>query len=170
MSFGGGNSAARVSGELLKELGEVDLIHVPYKTLPAAITDVMGGQIDMVFGDAPAVLPLIRAGKLKALGVSTSTRMPGAEDIPTIAEQGVKDYETTGWLASFAPKGVPPDVAAKLSKMIADIMRTPDANKYFLATAWKPIPMTPDELAAFQKADIERWQRIVKIANIQQEC
>jgi tripartite-type tricarboxylate transporter receptor subunit TctC len=169
LTFGSGNSSSRSGGEILKDLAGINIVHVPYKALPVAITDLMGGQIDMVFGDGPAVLPLVRSGKLKALGVSTAGRMPSAEDIPTIAEQGVKGYESTGWLAAFAPKGTPPDVAEKLGKMIADIMRTPDAEKYFLSNAWKPIPMTGAELAAFQKADIARWQRMVKNAGIEPE-
>ena len=166
MTFGSGNSSSRAGGEVMRELAGIELTHVPYKALPAAITDVMGGQIDMVFGDAPAVMPLVKAGKLKALGVSTRARMPGYEDIPTIAEQGVKGYETNGWLAAFAPRGTPPDVADKLSKMIADIMRTPEADKFFGANAWKPIPMTRDEMAAFQKSEIARWARLVKNAGI----
>ena len=169
MTFGSGNSSSRAGGEVLRELAGVDLLHVPYKALPAALTDLVGGQIDMVFGDAPAVMPLVKAGKLKALGVSTKERMPGYEEIPTIAEQGVKGYETNGWLAAFAPKGIPHDVAEKLSKMIADIMRTPDAAKYFGANAWKPIPSTGEELAAFQKAELARWARLVKNAGIEPE-
>lgn len=169
MTFGSGNSSSRAGGEVLRELTGIDLLHVPYKALPAALTDLMGGQIDVVFGDAPAVMPLVKAGKLKALGVSTKERMPGYEEIPTIAEQGVPGYETNGWLAAFAPKGTPPEVADKLSKMIADIMRAPDAAKYFGANAWKPIPSTSGELAAFQKAEIARWARLVKNAGIDPE-
>lgn len=169
MTFGSGNSSSRAGGEVLREMAGIDLLHVPYKALPAALTDLMGGQIDMVFGDAPAVMPLVKGGKLKALGVSTKERMPGYGEIPTIAEQGVPGYETNGWLAAFAPKGTPPDVADKLSKMISDIMRTPDASAYFGANAWKPIPSSRDELAAFQKAEIARWARLVKNAGIEPE-
>ena len=168
-TFGSGNSSSRGRGEVFKDLAGVDIVHVPYKALPMAITDLMGGQIDMVFGDAPAVMPQVRAGKLKALGVSTRSRMPGYEEIPTIAEQGVRNYEVTGWLAAFAPKGTPPDVADKLSKMIGDIMRTSDADKFFGANAWKPIPGTGAELAAFQKSELEKWQRLVRNAGIQPE-
>jgi tripartite-type tricarboxylate transporter receptor subunit TctC len=169
MTFGSGNSSSRAGGEVLRELAGIDLMNVPYKALPGAITDLIGGQIDMVFGDAPAVMPLVKAGKLKALGVSTKDRMPGYENIPTIAEQGVKGYETNGWLAAFAPKGTPPDIADKLSKMISDIMRTPDAAKFFGANAWKPIPSTGEELAAFQKSELARWARLVKSAGIEPE-
>lgn len=123
----------------------------------------------MVFGDAPGVMPMVRAGKLKALGVSTRTRMPGYEDIPTIAEQGVQNYEVSGWLAAFAPKGTPPDVADKLNKLIADIMRTPEAEKHFGANAWKTIPGSREDLAKFQKAEIEKWERLVNKAGIERQ-
>ncbi len=169
LTFGAGNSSSRSGGEVLRELTGVDILHVPYKTLPMAITDLMGGQIDMVFGDAPAVMPHVRAGKLKALGVSTRTRMPGYEEIPTIAEQGVPGYEASGWLAVFAPKGTPPDVADRLNKLIVPIMKSAEAAKYFGDNAWKPIPGTQQELAQFQRAEIDRWARLVKAAGIQPE-
>ncbi len=168
-TFGSGNSSSRGGGEVFKDLAGVDIVHVPYKSLPAAITDVIGGQISMVFGDAPGVMPMVRAGKLKALGVSTRTRMPGYEDIPTIAEQGVPNYEVSGWLAAFAPKGTPPDVADKLNKLIADIMRTPEAEKHFGANAWKTIPGSREDLAKFQQAEIEKWERLVKNAGIEKQ-
>jgi tripartite-type tricarboxylate transporter receptor subunit TctC len=169
MTFGSGNSSSRAGGEVFKELAGVNVLHVPYKTLPMAITDVMGGQIDMVFGDAPAIMPLVRGGKLKALGVSTSKRMPGYETIPTIAEQGVPGYEVSGWLAAFAPKGTPNDVADKLNALIVGAMKTPEAAKYFGDNAWTPIPGTRDELAKFQRIELERWARLVKNAGIEPE-
>jgi tripartite-type tricarboxylate transporter receptor subunit TctC len=169
LSFGSGNSSSRAGGEVMKELAGVDILHVPYKTLPMAITDVIGGQIDMVFGDAPAVMPLVRSGKLRALGVSTRNRMPGYENIPTIAEQGVPGYEVSGWLAAFAPKGTPSDVADKLNALIVQVMKTPEAAKYFGDNAWTPIPGTREELAQFQRAEIARWTRLVRAAGIEPE-
>lgn len=169
LSFGWGNSSSRSGGEVLKELTGINILSVPYKALTTAITDVIGGQITMVFGDAPAVMPLVRAGKLKALGVSTPTRMPGYEDIPTIAEQGIKGYQASGWLAVFAPKGTPADVVARLNAIIVPIMRTPEAATFFGQNAWKPFPGTPQELGEFQKREIERWADLVKSAGIEQQ-
>lgn len=169
LTFGSGNSSSRAGGELFKELAKVDLLHVPYKALPAALIDLVGGQLDMVFGDAPAVLPLVRAGKLRALGVSTRSRMPGVDNVPTIAEQGLSTYELTGWLAAFAPKGTPPDVADKLNEMITSILKMPEAAKLFGDAAWRPMPTTRQELAEFQKAEIAKWARLTKIAGIEAE-
>lgn len=169
LTFGSGNSSSRAGGEVMKDLGAINILHVPYKTLPMAITDVIGGQIDMVFGDAPAVMPLVRSGKLRALGVSTRARMPGYETIPTIAEQGVTGYEVSGWLGAFAPKGTPVDVAERLNQLIAGIMRTPEAAKYFGENAWTPIPGSREDLAAFQRLELARWSRLVKSAGIEPE-
>ena len=169
MTFGSGNSSSRAGGEVMRDLAGIDIVHVPYKTLPGAITDVLGGQIDMVFGDAPAIMPHVRAGKLKALGVSTRVRMTGYEDIPTIAEQGVAGYEVSGWLAMFAPAGTPQDVVAKINSVVVPIMKSDEALKYFGQNAWRPIPGTPAELAAFQRGEIERWARLVKNAGIEPE-
>ncbi|MEY4712379.1 MAG: hypothetical protein RIS88_1829 [Pseudomonadota bacterium] len=169
LTFGSGNSSSRAGGEVMKDLAGLNILHVPYKTLPMAITDVIGGQIDMVFGDAPAVMPLVRSGKLRALGVSTRARMPGYENIPTVAEQGVAGYEESGWLGAFAPKGTPADVAERLNQLIAGIMRTPEAARYFGENAWTPMPGSRDELAQFQRAELARWARLVKSAGIEPE-
>jgi tripartite-type tricarboxylate transporter receptor subunit TctC len=169
MTFGSGNSSSRAGGEVMKELAGINILHVPYKTLPVAMTDVIGGQIDMVFGDAPAVMPLVRSGKLQALGVSTRNRMPGYEIIPTIAEQGLPGYEVSGWLGAFAPKGTPADIADKLNSLIVPIMESPEAAKYFGNNAWTPIPGSREDLAKFQRAEIDRWQRLVKSAGIEPE-
>jgi tripartite-type tricarboxylate transporter receptor subunit TctC len=169
MTFGSANSSSRAGGEVMRELAGIDIVNVPYRTLPAAITDLMGGQIDMVFGDTPAIMPNVRAGRLRALGVSTKARMPGYENIPTIAEQGVPGYEVTGWLAVFAPKGTPAAVIAKLNGLIVPIMKSEEAEKFFGQNAWKPIPGTPDELGAFQRLEVDRWARLVKAANIEPE-
>jgi tripartite-type tricarboxylate transporter receptor subunit TctC len=169
LTFGSGNSSSRAGGELFKELAKVDLLHVPYKALPAALTDVVGGQLDMVFGDAPAVLPLVKAGKLRALGVSTRARIPGYETLPTIAEQGLPGYELVGWLAAFAPKGTPPDVADKLNEIITSILRMPEAAKLFGEVAWRPMPTTRQELGELQKAEIIKWARLTKMAGIEAE-
>lgn len=167
MTFGAGNSSSRAGGEVLRERADVDILHIPYKTLPMALTDLVGGQIDMVFGDAPAVMPLVQAGKVKALGVSTPKRVEQYKDIPTIAEQGVDGYEVTGWIAAFGLNGTPPDAIKRLNEVMVRAMNTDEAKKQFSSRGWTPVPGTPEELAQFQRSEIERWARIVKLAGIE---
>lgn len=167
LTFGYGNSSSRAGGEVMREKAKVDILPVPYKTLPNALTDLVGGQIDMVFGDAPGVMPLVHAGKLKALGVSTKQRVVHYSDIPTIAEQGVEDYEVSGWIAAFGIKGTPPEIIARLNQIIVPAMQTPEAQQQFGTQGWTPVPGTPQELKEFQLSEIQRWADIVKAAGIQ---
>lgn len=151
----------------MRELAGVDILHVPYKTLPVALTDLIGGQIDMVFGDAPAVMPLVESGKLKALGVSTGKRIAKYADIPTIAEQGVKGYEVTGWIAAFGLNGTPPEIISRLNEIIVRAMKSDEAEKQFGSQGWTPVAGSPEDLAKFQAIEIDRWARLVKAAGIQ---
>ena len=167
MTFGSGNSSSRAGGEVMRERAGVDILHVPYKTLPTALTDLIGGQIDMVFGDAPAVMPLVQSGKVRALGVSTPQRVAQYPDIPTIAEQGVDGYEVTGWIAAFGLKGTPPEAIARLNEIIVPAMKSPEAAKQFGGQGWTPVPGTPEELKDFQLKEIDRWARLVKNAGIE---
>lgn len=167
MTFGAGNSSSRAGGEVMRELAGVDILHVPYKTLPVALTDLIGGQIDMVFGDAPAVMSLVESGKLKALGVSTGKRIAKYADIPTIAEQGVEGYEVTGWIAAFGINGTPPEIINRLNEIIVRAMKSDEAEKQFGSQGWTPVAGSPEDLAKFQAIEIERWARLVKAAGIQ---
>ena len=123
----------------------------------------------MVFGDALAVFPLVRAGKLKALGVTTTVRMPGYEDIPTIAEQGVPGYEVTGWLMMSAPAKTPPEIVARLNSVVVGILKSQDAREYFGKAAWITIPSSSDESALLMRKEIDKWAKLVKSANIEQQ-
>ena len=166
LTFGTANSSSLAGGEVLRELAQVDIVNVPYKTLPAAITDLIGGQIDMVFGDTPALMPSLRSGKLRALGVSTQQRIAVLSDIPTFIEQGVKGYEVIGWVAAFALSATPTAVIAKLNQMMVKAMQTPEAEKIFGQTGWLSVPGTPAQLGDFQLDEIEKWRRLVKSAGI----
>lgn len=169
LTFGSSSSWTRAGGELFKERAKVDMLHVPYKSMSAVVTDIIGGRVDMAFGDSLSIMPHVRNGKLRALGVSTRERMPGLENVPTIAEQGVPGYELTGWVAAFAPKGIPDEAARKLSETITSIVKAPDAARLFGESGWRPMPTSRQELADLQKADIERWLGIVKAAGMQVE-
>ncbi len=166
LTFGTSSSWTRAGGELFKELAKVDMLYVPYKSAAEVVNDIIGGRVEIAFGDSISLMPHVRSGRLRALGVSTRERMPGLEDVPTIAEQGLPDYELTGWLAAFAPRGTPPDVADRLNEVITSIVKSPEAADLFGKSGWRPMPTTRQQLADFQKADIELWSRIVKEAKM----
>ncbi|MCA3235817.1 MAG: tripartite tricarboxylate transporter substrate binding protein, partial [Cupriavidus sp.] len=117
LSFGSGSSSSRIAGELFQQMAHVQLLHVPYKSNPLAITDLLGNQIQMMITDTATGLPQVKTGKLRALGVSGKARSPLAPDVPTIDEAGVKGYEMSYWFAAYAPAGTPPAVVTKLNQM-----------------------------------------------------
>ena len=169
ITFGSGNSSSLAGGVVMRELTGIDIVNVPYKTLPAAMTDLIGGQIDTVFGDAPAVMPSVRSGKVRALGISTRERVPAFPEIPTFIEQGIAGYEVTGWIAAFGLRGTPPAIVSKLNAMMARAISTQDAANIFGGNGWVSIPGTPEALGAFQRAEIERWAKLVKAGGIEPE-
>ena len=169
ITFGSGNSSSLAGGVVMRELTGIDIVNVPYTTLPAAMTDLIGGQIDTVFGDAPAVMPSVRSGKVRALGISTKERVPAFPEIPTFIEQGVAGYEVTGWIAAFGLRGTPPAIISKLNAMMARAIASKEAADMFGVNGWVSIPGSPQALGTFQREEIERWARLVKAGGIEPE-
>ena len=169
MSFGWANSVSLVGMEQLKSLAGVDITSVPYKTLPAALTDILGGRIEMTFGDSVTVMPFVRSGRLKALAISTPRRMAVFPDLPTVAEQGVPGYEIAGWLALFAPARTPAPIVSRINGVVGKILRAPEAVEFFGRNGWEPVPGTPEDLASFVRSEVDRWGRMIKAAGIQPE-
>ena len=155
--------------ELLKWLAGVDIVHVPYKGGAPALTDLLGGQIQMAFSSVPAVLPHIKAGRLVALGVGSAKRSPALPNIPTIAEAGVPGYEYTTWYGVFAPAKTPRTLIARLNAEIVKAMETPDIKDRFTALGGDPDPGTPEELRAYMANESAKWAKIIKAANIRIE-
>ncbi|KAK71367.1 tripartite tricarboxylate transporter family receptor [Bordetella bronchiseptica MO211] len=162
MTFGSGNSSSQAGGELLKSYVGVDLMNVPYKSVPAALTDLVGGQVDVVFADSIAAQPMITGGQVKPIGVSTRTRIPGLENVPTIAEQGVQGYEFLGWIAAYTPKGVPEDRRKYLNAMFNDIVKEQAVADFLARNGWIVQPGTMEEMDNFQKSEIAKWRKIVE--------
>jgi tripartite-type tricarboxylate transporter receptor subunit TctC len=133
------------------------------------LSDILGGHIDMAFGDTPTVMPLVRPGKLRVLAISTAQRMSAFPDVPTVSEQGVPGYEILGWLALFAPAKTPRDATAKLNTVVVAALKTREAADFFGRNGWQPVPSTPAELGAFTNSETERWGRMIKAAGIQPE-
>ncbi|WP_223819866.1 Bug family tripartite tricarboxylate transporter substrate binding protein [Cupriavidus cauae] len=169
LSFGSGSSSSRIAGELFQQMAQVQLLHVPYKSNPLAVTDLLGNQIQMMITDTATGLPQVKSGKLRALGVSGKTRSPLAPDVPTIDEAGVKGYEMSYWFAAYTPAGTPQPVVAKLNELLVKAARSQTASNFYRSTGTEIFTSTPAELAAFQQQESAKWGRIIRAANIQPE-
>jgi tripartite-type tricarboxylate transporter receptor subunit TctC len=169
LTFGAGSSSSRIAGEMLKSLAGLDLTYVPYRSNPQAITDLLGGQIAIVFADISTTLPQVKAGKINGLAVSTSKRSPLAPDLPTMAEAGVAGYDLAAWFAAFAPAKTPRPVIDKLNQAFTAALNDKTTQERLLAAGIEPEGSTPDELKAFVPVEIRKWAEIVKAAGIQPE-
>jgi len=169
-SFGSGSSSSRMAGELLQQMADIKLLHVPYKSNTLAVTDLLGGQINMMITDTATGLPQVKAGKLRALGFSSATRSALAPDVPTIAEAGVKGYEMGYWFAAYAPAKTPPAVVKRLNELLVKAAKSEAAKTAFYEpTGTEVFTSSPEELAKFQAGESQKWGRIVKAAGIEAE-
>jgi tripartite-type tricarboxylate transporter receptor subunit TctC len=169
LSFGSGSSSSRLAGEMLKTRAGFAMLHVPYKSNPLAISDVIGGQISLVFADLSTTLPQIRSGTLKGFGVSSSQRSPLAPELPTMIEEGVPGYELTAWFAAFVPAKTDKTVVGKLNAALNAVLADKAARDALLAAGIEPITSTPDELSAYIVSETAKWAEIVRAAGIQPE-
>jgi tripartite-type tricarboxylate transporter receptor subunit TctC len=171
LSFGspGAGSQAHLAGELLALDAGVQLIHVPYKGIGPALNDVIGGQVTMMFGAMSAVLPQIKAGKLRALGVASLKRSAALPDLPTIAEQGLPEFEAVSWYALMAPTGTPAAIVDKLNAESALMLAEPGLKEKFGALGMEPGGGKPQELAATIQAESVRWGELIRKQGIKPE-
>ena len=158
----GSGTSIHVSGELFKTMTGIDMVHIPYKGRATAIPDVLGGRVTMMFDNMPSSLALVREGKLRALGVTSSSRSPAAPDIPTIAESGLPGFDAVSWFALFAPANTPKPIIDKLQTEVRKILKTPDISKRLADSGLDPVGGSPEELAAYQKSEIAKWAKVVK--------
>jgi tripartite-type tricarboxylate transporter receptor subunit TctC len=164
---GGNGSSAHLSGEYLKMMAGIDLLHVPYKGATPAVQDVLAGQVQLFCGNLPPAIPHIRSGKLRALGVTTLTRSRELPDVPTIDASGYKGFESVAWFAFFAPKGTPADAIQRLNRAIDEILKMPDVREKLQAQGTEPIGGTPADLKQFQASEIEKWTKVARTAKVQ---
>jgi len=170
LSFGSGSSSSRVAGEMFKQLSHTEILHVPYKSNPQALTDLLGGQIDMMITDTATGVPQIKGGKLKALGVSTTKRIALLPDVPTIDEAGVKGYDMGYWFAAYVPANTPAPVVARLRELLVAGTKSAAAKTFYESTgteAWTTA--SGEELAKFQAAEAQKWGKVIKAAGIEPE-
>ena len=158
----GAGTSIHVSGELFKTMTGIDMTHIPYKGRAGAIPDLLGGRVTMMFDNMPSSLPLVREGKLRALGVTSATRSAAAPDIPTLAESGLPGFEAVSWFAMFAPANTPKPIIDKLQGEVSRIIKAPEISKRLLELGLDPVGGTPAELAQYQKREIAKWAKVVK--------
>ncbi len=159
---GGSGTPPHLATELFKTLAGVNIVHVPYKTVAAAITDLIAGQLQVMFTVGPAGLPQIRAGRIRGLAVSTAKRSAFAPELPTVAEAGLAGFGVFGWNGLVAPAGTPKPVIAKLHGEITRALQLPEVRERVAGFGFEPVGNTPDEFADFIKADIAQWAKVVK--------
>ena len=153
-----------MAGELFKAMAGVSMVHIPYRGSSGARTDVLGGQVDLMFDAIPTMADHIRSGKVKAYGTTGKARSPVLPDVPTVAEGGVPGYEAVIWLGLMAPKGTPPAIVNRLNAEIGRIVAAPEVVKAWAAQGATPMTMSVDEFTRYLNQDITKWARIVKIS------
>ncbi len=168
LSAGYGSAGSQVSQAMLRSMGKIDFIDVPYKGLPQAITDVLGGSVSFTFADQANALAQIKGGKLRGIAVTSQKRSPLAADVPAIAEE-LPGYELIAWFALVAPASTPAPVVARLHDLTAKSLAKPEVKARFDALGTDVAPMNPAELGRFIQSEISKWSRMVKEAGIQPE-
>lgn len=158
----GSGTSIHVSGELFKSMTGIDMAHIPYKGRASALPDLLGGRVTMMFDNMPSSLPLVREGKLRALGVTSLRRAAAAPEIPTLDEAGLPGFEAVSWFAVFAPAGTPKAIVDKLQAEITRILKLPEVAKRLTDIGLEPVGSTADELAAYQRTEIVKWAKVVK--------
>jgi tripartite-type tricarboxylate transporter receptor subunit TctC len=158
----GSGTSIHMAGELFKQRAGVDILHVPYKGSAPAETDLMGGQVQMMFDNMPAAWPHVKAGKLRALAVTTAERSKTAPDLPTMEESGFPNFDVSSWFGILAPAGTPADVVNKLNAAIEKAISKPDVQKRFTDLGAVTAKTTPAEFGEFIKSEVATWAKVVK--------
>lgn len=165
----GNGTSQHMTLELLGFRTGTQFVHVPYKGSGPAIQDVIGGQVDMMFDTTVVAGPHIQSGKLRAIAVSSAKRLDSMPDVPTIAESGVPDFEVVSWQGIFVPAGVPKPIIDRLHAEIMKILQTTEMQDRLKSLGMQPSSRTPEQVAAFQKAEVEKWAQVIKAAGIKLE-
>lgn len=168
LTFGssGHGTTLQMSGELLKMIEKIDMVHIPYKGSAPAIADLLGNQITMIFDNVPSALPHIKSGKLKPLAVTSAQRVPQLPDVPTMMESGVPNYDVVSWFGLLAPAKTPGPIIEKLNKNIVDILKSPDVDQQIKDLGAIPTPESPSQFGSFIRAELDKWNKVVKGAQL----
>ncbi len=169
ISYGsaGNGGGTHLAAELFNMQAGTSLLHVPYKGSAPAMTDLLGGQVQLMFSDAPTALPQIKAGKVRVLAVASPQRSTLLPDVPTISESGLSGYEAYSWAAFVAPAGTPADIVARLSADIGRVLNQPEVKQKLFDAGAEAMPTTPEQFGKMLRSEIVKWGKVVKAANIQ---
>ena len=162
----GSGTASHFAGELLNMMGGIKVTHIPYKGLAPAHTEVIGGQLSMMFGGIVTGLPAVKAGRLRALAVTTLKRWQGAPDIPTMSEAGLAGFEVNSWFGLLAPAGTPREIVLRLNSEVSRALHEPDARERLYSIGAEPMNNTPEEFSAYINAEMVKWSKVIKAAGI----
>jgi tripartite-type tricarboxylate transporter receptor subunit TctC len=165
----GPGSPQHLGTEMLKTMAGIDMVHIPYKGTAPAITDILAGNVSLMFNSMPSVLPHVAAKRLKGIAVSSGRRSPAAPDIPTVAEAGVPGFEYVTWYGLFAPAATPATVIAKVNAEVTRMLSAPDLSKRFASQGAEPAASSPAELARFMREEHESWKKVIKASGIRLE-
>jgi tripartite-type tricarboxylate transporter receptor subunit TctC len=168
VSFGssGNGSTGHLAGELLKARSGMSAEHINYKGGGPAMTDLLGGNITAIFASTPTAVPLLNAGKIKTIAITSPKRLPALANVPTVAEQGYPGYQALNWYAFIAPPKVPPEIIQKLNQAVVATLKDPETVAKLRNVDLEPAPSTPQELYAFAKSENEMWGKIIKSINL----
>jgi tripartite-type tricarboxylate transporter receptor subunit TctC len=162
-------SSNQMAGELLKMMAGVNIVHVPYKGNAPALTDLIGGHVEMIFSGVPALVPHIKDGRIRAIGIGSLKRFQALPDVPTLDEQGIKGYEATTWFGLLAPIKVPKEIVARWNTEVGKILASADVRDRFLNEGVEPMGGTPEQFGAFIRDEINKYSKVVKAGNLKGE-
>ena len=168
-SSSGTGSSQHLAGELLKSSAHIDIVHIPYKGSPPALLDLIGGRVMLMCSTISPAMPLVRAGKVRALAVTSLKRSPVAPEVPTVAESGLPGYEATAWQGVLAPAGTPREIVGKLNVELVRIVQQPEVRKQLADQGYDPAGTTSDQFAEYVKTEIAKWSKVIKAAGLKAE-
>lgn len=169
VNFASGSSSSRVASELLAQMTNTDMMNIPYKSNPPAVTDLLGGQFDFMFADASTAVPQILSGKLRAIAVSGTSRIASVPNVPTVDEAGVKGYDMSFWNAIYLPAGAPEKITKQLNEMFVKAAETTEMKNHLMKNGEERVVSTPEGLAKFQAAESLKWGKVIRAAHIEPE-
>lgn len=162
----GNGTGGHLGTEMIKLMAKVDMVHVPYKGASPALTDLLGGQITLYLSSLPPAVPMVKSGRLKALGVTGSKRAASVPEVPTIAESGLPDYVVESWYGVFVPAGTPREIVARLNTELVRILGSNEVRERFATDGSEASPNTPEQFAAFVRDEHQKWGRVVREARL----